>query len=156
MTKITFIGAGSFGFTRGLVRDILTFPLLKDATLALMDIDAERLVFCSGKIYHELCAERARRGDTKTAIVCIVELYPFAEAAVRAELKRHANARKVLWVQEEPANMGALAYIRPILRRLAAPRHVTTVKRSASASPATGSAKAHALEQQTLIMLAFA
>ena len=120
------------------------------------DIDAERLVFCSGKIYHELCAERARRGDTKTAIVCIVELYPFAEAAVRAELKRHANARKVLWVQEEPANMGALAYIRPILRRLAAPRHVTTVKRSASASPATGSAKAHALEQQTLIMLAFA
>jgi alpha-galactosidase len=45
MTKITFIGAGSFGFTRGLVRDILTFPLLKDATLTLMDIDAERLEF---------------------------------------------------------------------------------------------------------------
>ncbi len=45
MTKITFIGAGSFGFTRGLVRDILTFPLLKDATLCLMDIDAERLDF---------------------------------------------------------------------------------------------------------------
>ncbi len=43
MTKIAFIGAGSFGFTRALVRDILTFPLLKDATLALMDIDAERL-----------------------------------------------------------------------------------------------------------------
>ncbi len=45
MTKITFIGAGSFGFTRGLVRDILTFPLLKDATLCLMDIDPERLDF---------------------------------------------------------------------------------------------------------------
>jgi alpha-galactosidase len=45
MTKIAFIGAGSLGFTRGLVRDILTFPLLKDATLALMDIDAERLDF---------------------------------------------------------------------------------------------------------------
>ncbi|MBC7316155.1 MAG: alpha-glucosidase/alpha-galactosidase, partial [Chloroflexi bacterium] len=43
MTKIAFIGAGSFGFTRSLVRDILTFPLLQDATLALMDIDAERL-----------------------------------------------------------------------------------------------------------------
>ncbi|MEN6479437.1 MAG: alpha-galactosidase [Anaerolineales bacterium] len=43
MTKIAFIGAGSFGFTRGLVRDILTFPLLQDATLALMDIDDERL-----------------------------------------------------------------------------------------------------------------
>ncbi len=45
MTKITFIGAGSLGFTRGLVRDILTFPLLCDATLTLMDIDAERLEF---------------------------------------------------------------------------------------------------------------
>ncbi|MEJ5310822.1 MAG: alpha-galactosidase [Anaerolineae bacterium] len=45
MTKIAFIGAGSFGFTRSLVRDILTFPLLEDATLALMDIDAERLDF---------------------------------------------------------------------------------------------------------------
>jgi alpha-galactosidase len=45
MTKITFIGAGSLGFTRGLARDILTFPLLRDATLTLMDIDAERLEF---------------------------------------------------------------------------------------------------------------
>ncbi len=45
MTKITFIGAGSLGFTRGLVRDVLTFPLLQDATLCLMDIDRERLDF---------------------------------------------------------------------------------------------------------------
>ena len=45
MTKIAFIGAGSLGFTRGLVRDILTFPLLRDATLCLMDIDPERLDF---------------------------------------------------------------------------------------------------------------
>src|SRR5512136_1863629 len=45
MTKIAFIGAGSLGFTRGLVRDILTFPLLEDATIALMDIDPERLDF---------------------------------------------------------------------------------------------------------------
>jgi alpha-galactosidase len=45
MTKVAFIGAGSIGFTRGLVRDLLTFPLLQDATIALMDIDAERLEF---------------------------------------------------------------------------------------------------------------
>ena len=45
MTKIVFIGAGSLGFTRGLVRDILTFPLLKDAELALVDINKERLDF---------------------------------------------------------------------------------------------------------------
>ena len=50
MTKIAFIGAGSLGFTRGLVRDILTFPLLKDATLALMDINAERLEFAQKSV----------------------------------------------------------------------------------------------------------
>ncbi len=50
MTKITFIGAGSLEFTRGLARDILTFPLLKDATLALMDIDAERLEFAQRSV----------------------------------------------------------------------------------------------------------
>ena len=50
MTKIAFIGAGSYGFTRGLVRDILTFPLLRDATLALMDIDPERLEFAEKSV----------------------------------------------------------------------------------------------------------
>ena len=50
MTKITFIGAGSLGFTRGLVRDVLTFPLLKNATLCLMDINAERLEFSRASV----------------------------------------------------------------------------------------------------------
>jgi len=50
MTKIAFIGAGSIGFTRGLVRDVLTFPLLRDATLALMDINAERLEFARASV----------------------------------------------------------------------------------------------------------
>jgi alpha-galactosidase len=52
MTKIAFIGAGSLGFTRALTRDILTFPLLEDATLALMDIDAERLEFSRKSVQH--------------------------------------------------------------------------------------------------------
>ena len=50
MTKITFIGAGSLGFTRGLVRDLLTFPLLRDATICLMDINSERLEFARASI----------------------------------------------------------------------------------------------------------
>src|SRR6476620_808040 len=50
MTKIAFIGAGSLGFTRGLVRDILTFPLLRDATLSLMDVDPERLEFAQKSV----------------------------------------------------------------------------------------------------------
>jgi 2-oxoglutarate dehydrogenase E1 component len=60
-----------------------------------------------------------------------------------------------VWVQEEPANMGALAFLLPRLERLARGRAVLSVKRSASASPATGSHKAHEMEQHTLISLAF-
>jgi len=50
MTKIAFIGAGSLGFTAGLVRDILTFPLLRGVQIALMDIDPERLAFTKTKV----------------------------------------------------------------------------------------------------------
>ena len=85
-----------------------------------------------------------------------MQLYPFPRKEVVEEIRRHASARKVVWVQEEPANMGALTYIRPALQRLLGDRHLTAVRRTASASPATGSAKAHALEQAALIKLAFA
>ena len=116
---------------------------------------AERLLFCSGKVGHELEAERRRRRDTTTAIVYLEQLYPFPKEEVSALLDQHREAREVLWVQEDPANQGALFYVLPHLERLTGGRRVRTVKRSASASPATGSAKAHALEQKTLLQLAF-
>jgi len=56
MAKITFIGAGSLGFTRGLVRDILTFPLLRDSTLVLMDINKERLSFARAAVQRIIAA----------------------------------------------------------------------------------------------------
>ena len=58
MAKIAFIGAGSLGFTRGLIRDILTFPLLRDATISLMDIDEERLDFA-----YRACKSIVERGN---------------------------------------------------------------------------------------------
>jgi 2-oxoglutarate dehydrogenase E1 component len=119
------------------------------------DGSAERVLFCTGKIGHELVAERKRRNDTSTAIVFVEQLYPFPEAELTAEMDRHATAREFVWVQEEPANMGALSFIMPRLEHLARGRAVLSVKRSASASPATGSHKAHELEQKTLLSLAF-
>jgi len=118
--------------------------------------NGKRVLLCTGKIGHELRAERRRRKDSSTAIVFVDQLYPFPEAELAAELERHANAREIVWVQEEPANMGALFYMLPRLRHLAGARSVRSVKRSASPSPATGSAKAHELEQKTLLSLAFA
>jgi 2-oxoglutarate dehydrogenase E1 component len=127
-------------------------PLLPDAATA----GARRVLLASGKVLHELRAERKRRAAADVAVVGLEQLYPFPEAELVDELDRHARAREVIWVQEEPANMGAFAYVDPILDRLARGRSVRSVKRTASASPATGSAKAHALEQKTLLSLAFA
>jgi 2-oxoglutarate dehydrogenase E1 component len=118
-------------------------------------IDARRVVLCSGKIGHELRVERKKRKDLSTAVVFVEQLYPFPDADLTAELARHPSARDIVWVQEEPANMGPLFYVLPRLRRIAGDRPVLTVKRSASASPATGSAKAHEVEQKTLLALAF-
>jgi len=116
---------------------------------------ASRVLLCSGKIGHELRRERKQRKDTSTAIVFLEQFYPFPEKDLAAELARHSKAREIVWVQEEPANMGALFYVVPRLERVAGSRPVRSVKRSASASPATGSAKAHELEQKTLLTLAF-
>jgi len=116
---------------------------------------AERVLVCTGKIGHELRAERRRRNDQTTAIVFVEQLYPFPETELGAALQQHPDAHDVVWVQEEPANMGAGFYMMPRLRRLVRNIPVRSVKRSASASPATGSAKAHDMEQKTLLALAF-
>jgi 2-oxoglutarate dehydrogenase E1 component len=119
--------------------------------------DAKRILIASGKVGHELRGERRRRKDSSTAIFFLDQLYPLPRMEISAALAEHPHAREIVWVQEEPANMGALFYILPRLERLAQAQglQVRSVKRSASASPATGSAKAHELEQKTLLALAF-
>ena len=119
------------------------------------DGSAERVLLCTGKIGHELAAERKRHPENSPAIIFVEQLYPFPEAELAAEMDRHANAREFVWVQEEPRNMGAHEFIIPELERLARGRAVLSVNRSASASPATGSHKAHEMEQKTLLALAF-
>jgi 2-oxoglutarate dehydrogenase E1 component len=119
------------------------------------DGSAERVLLCTGKIGHELIAERNRHPENSPAIVFLEQLYPFPDAELTAEMDRHSKAREFVWVQEEPGNMGAHEFVIPELERLARGRAVLSVNRSASASPATGSHKAHDLEQKTLLALAF-
>ena len=117
--------------------------------------EAERILVCTGKIGHELQNERKKRKDTSTAIVFLEQMYPFPEAEVVAEFDRHGKHADIVWVQEEPANMGAMFNMLPRLKRVAGERPVLSVKRSSSPSPATGSSKAHEVEQKTLLTLAF-
>jgi 2-oxoglutarate dehydrogenase E1 component len=115
--------------------------------------EARRILLCTGKIGHELRMERKKKKISDVAIAFVEQLYPFPETELAAELSRYPDA-EIVWVQEEPSNMGALNYILPRLRRLAGDRPILSVKRSASPSPATGSAKAHDVEQKTILSLA--
>ena len=116
-------------------------------------LDAKRVLMCTGKIGHELRMERRKLRMSGPAIVMLEQMYPFPESKLREVLDRYKNATEFIWVQEEPANMGALSFLAPRLRRLVGPK-LRSIKRAANATPATGSAKAHELEHKTLITLA--
>src|SRR6266568_4640424 len=128
-------------------------PIVPDRDIT----DAKHVLIASGKVGHELKAERRKRKDTSTAILFLDQLYPLPRPEIAAALDAHPHAREVIWVQEEPRNMGAFFYVMPRLTQLVQERGLSlrSVKRSSSASPATGSAKAHELEQKTLLSLAF-
>ncbi|HZD95837.1 MAG TPA: 2-oxoglutarate dehydrogenase E1 component, partial [Candidatus Sulfotelmatobacter sp.] len=118
--------------------------------------NAERVIICSGKIGHELRRERKRRNDSRTALVFLEQLFPFPQADLEAAFAQYTSAREFLWVQEEPANMGALNFLAPQLERTTRGVSFRSVKRSPSSSPSTGSHTAHEMEQKTLLELAFA
>src|SRR5467141_3304110 len=119
--------------------------------------DAKRILIVSGKLGHELRAERRRRKDSSTAIIFLDQLYPLLRPEIAAAIDEHPNAREVVWVQEEPKNMGAHFFVVPRIGQLVQSKglKMRSIKRSPSASPATGSAKAHELEQKTLLSLPF-
>ena len=116
-------------------------------------LEARRVLICTGKIGHELRIERAKQKLSSPAVVMLEQMYPFPEHELRSVLDRYENASEFIWVQEEPANMGALSFVAPRLKRLVGNK-LRSIKRAANATPATGSTKAHELEQKTLISLA--
>ncbi len=115
--------------------------------------EAKRVLLCTGKIGQELRMERRKLKLAGPAIVSLEQMYPFPDAEVQQLLEIYKNAHEFIWVQEEPANMGALSFVVPRLKKILGPR-VRSIKRAENSTPATGSAKAHELEQKTLITLA--
>jgi 2-oxoglutarate dehydrogenase E1 component len=111
-----------------------------------------RVLLCSGKIFYELLLGRRERNVEDVAILRVEQLYPFPAAELRAALQPFASAREVLWVQEEPWNMGAWHFIsqrwRPLL---GASQTSGYVGRDEAASPASGSYKMHQKEQASVI-----
>jgi 2-oxoglutarate dehydrogenase E1 component len=117
---------------------------------------ARRILLCSGKLYYELAAERKERGIEDVALVRLEQLYPLREELLEAALERYGKDVPVVWVQEEPENMGAWRFLRIHWGDTLFGRPFLGVSRPASASPATGSASAHRIEQAEIIRAAFA
>jgi 2-oxoglutarate decarboxylase len=117
-----------------------------------------RVLLASGKVIYDLEAERTRRADTTTAILRVEQLAPVPADEILAAVKAYPNA-EIMWVQDEPANQGAWPFMAMNLPQELASRGETRVlrvaSRVASASPATGSSKKHALQQARLIATAF-
>jgi multifunctional 2-oxoglutarate metabolism enzyme len=132
-------------------------PVLDDPLAAARAEEITRVVLCSGKIYYDLLAEADKLEAGRPAIVRLEQLYSFPWTESRAMLARYPRMQELIWVQEEPRNMGAWSYLAPKLEELAPPG--VTVKysgRPERASPAEGYPAAHAAEQGRIIREALA
>jgi len=111
--------------------------------------NAKRVVFCTGKVFYDLYEERAKRGIDDVAIVRVEQLYPFPEKKIRAELAKYGDV-EIVWCQEEPKNMGAWSFAFPQIEDIV-DKKIRYAGRKASASPATGYATVHNMEQAGLV-----
>jgi 2-oxoglutarate dehydrogenase E1 component len=116
---------------------------------------AKRILLCAGKLYYELEERRRELHRDDVAIIRVEQLHPFPVEQLQRELERFPAEAQVFWVQEEPENMGAWRYLVSMYpRELFGRWSLDGVYRMASASPATGSAASHRLEQDRLLTAA--
>ncbi|MEO6772967.1 MAG: 2-oxoglutarate dehydrogenase E1 component [Kofleriaceae bacterium] len=116
----------------------------------------KRVLMCTGRIYYDLAEERNKRKTEDIAIVRLEKLYPWWPNLVGASVDRYAHLEEVMWVQDEPYNMGAATFVTPRLEDLLPAKvKLEVIARAESASPATGSHKAHVIEQHQIMKAAF-
>ncbi len=130
-------------------------PLMED-----IEIDKPKniisLIMCSGRIYFDLIGSNLRKDIRNVAIARLEQLYPFPKDALENLLQQYPNLERLIWVQEEPLNMGAWNYLRPRLRQLIDDQFTLHyVGRPESSSPAEGSSTVYRANQQALIEQAF-
>jgi 2-oxoglutarate dehydrogenase E1 component len=112
----------------------------------------KRLVLCSGKVYVDLVTSEQRAAASEIAICRVEQLYPFPRVALAEVFAGYPALREIVWLQEEPENMGAWEFMRPLLETMLDGRvPLRYIGRARSASPSEGSAAWHQLNQKALI-----
>jgi 2-oxoglutarate dehydrogenase E1 component len=135
-----------------------TFHEILDDSTAIDPAKATRLLMCSGQVYYDLLAAREERKVDHVAIVRLEQMYPFPTSGVQVILNRYPSLAEVVWVQEEPRNMGAWRFVQEQMQPILEPyrRVLRYVGRAESASTSAGSLKRHQEEQADLVESAFA
>ena len=135
-------------FTSGRFEEILGSPKTGPAA------KSERVILCSGKVYYDLLKHRDEHKIDNAAIIRVEQLYPLAEAKLKALMKPFPTTTRLVWCQEESQNMGAWTFMESRLRQMFK-REVAYAGRNASASPAVGALALHKREQAALVAEAF-
>lgn len=134
-------------FTDGGFKEVIDDVNVKAANV-------KRVVFCSGKIYYDLLETQKANAKGDVALVRVEQLYPTPVDQMEAVVKKYKNTQDVVWVQEEPENMGAWPYLLRRLRKTSL-ADMEVISRKESASTATGYAKQHAMQQAYIVSKTF-
>jgi 2-oxoglutarate dehydrogenase E1 component len=130
--------------------------VLDDAEARPRAKSIKRLVLCSGKVYVDLISSERRKAADAVAICRVEQLYPFPKVALGEIFDAYSSVREVVWLQEEPENMGAWEFMRPLIEEMVGDRcPLRYIGRARSSSPSEGSAAWHQLNQKALVERAF-
>lgn len=135
--------------TRGTFEPVLADPVTLDKK------EVRTIALCSGKVFYEIAKARQDRADLGVTALRVEELYPLPKAALEKALAEFPNANDVVWVQDEPVNMGAWWYMSQALPPILGNRTLRSAARGDAASPAAGSYAIHVREQNGLLARIF-
>jgi 2-oxoglutarate dehydrogenase E1 component len=139
-----------------LLTDGIWQRVMDDSELPGERKDVKNLILCSGRIYVDLVTSKLRKENPDDAIARVEQLYPYPKQDLEELIASYPALERVIWVQEEPLNMGAWNYLRPRLRELVGDKlSLHYVGRPESSSPAEGSSTLYRINQQALIEQAF-
>ncbi|MEJ2263112.1 MAG: 2-oxoglutarate dehydrogenase E1 component [Anaerolineales bacterium] len=131
-------------------------PVIDDERARNLTEDIQRLILCSGKIYVDLITSKLREEAASIAIVRLEQLYPFPAADLEPLFSQYKNLGEVVWVQEEPKNMGAWSFAQPRIQEMVCGRWpLHYIGRVQNSSPAEGSSAWHSINQKAIIEQAF-
>ena len=133
----------------GTFQEVIADPFISDTK------KIEKIILVSGKLYYELLEEREKNKDLTAALVRVEQISPFPAWKVKEILALYPNAKKLVWTQEEPKNMGSYQFVHfritEMLQQLKSKLEFSYVGRTERSSPATGSIYRHRAEQQKII-----